>query len=53
VEGVSPFRYRDGAAPENVALRYWLEAVATTGTRQTFGPASVPAAGKARTFALY
>ena len=53
IEGVSPFRYRDAGAAENVALEYWLEAVATTGTRQTFGPASVPPAGKAHTFALY
>jgi len=53
VEGFSPFRYRDAGAAENVALKYWLEAVATTGTRRTFGPASVPPAGKARTFALY
>jgi hypothetical protein len=53
VEGVSPFRYRDAQAPENVALRYWLEAVATTGMRKTFGPASVPPAAEARTFALY
>jgi hypothetical protein len=53
VEGVSPFRYRDAQAPENVALRYWLEAVATTGTRRTFGPASVPPTAGARTFALY
>jgi len=53
IEGVSPFRYRDAQAAENVALEYWLEAVAATGTGQTFGPASVPPAGKARTFALY
>jgi len=53
IEGVSPFRYRDAQAAENVALKYWLEAVAATGTTRTFGPASVPPAGKARTFALY
>jgi len=53
IEGVSPFRYRDAGAAENVAVKYWLEAVATTGTGRTFGPASVPPAGKARTFALY
>jgi hypothetical protein len=53
IEGVSPFRYHDGEAAENVAVKYWLEAVATTGTTRTFGPASVPPAGKARTFALY
>jgi hypothetical protein len=53
IRGVSPFSYRDARAPENAALKYWLEAVATTGTRQTFGPASVPPAGKARAFALY
>jgi len=53
IGGSSPFRYRDAQAPENVAVKYWLEAVATTGTTRTFGPASVPPAGKARTFALY
>ncbi len=53
IEGVSPFRYRDAAAPENVALKYWLEAVATTGKGQTFGPASVPPKAEARAFALH
>jgi len=53
IRGSSPFRYRDAGAAENVAVKYWLEAVATTGTTRTFGPASVPPAGKARTFALY
>ncbi len=53
VEGVSPFRYRDKAASAGVAYRYWLEVVATAGKTRTFGPASVPPAAEARTFALY
>jgi len=53
IAGKSPYLFRDAQAPEDVALKYWLEGVAATGTTRTFGPASVPPAGKARTFALY
>jgi hypothetical protein len=51
--GSSPFLYRDAAAESAVAYRYWLELVAANGTRRTYGPASVPPAGKAHSFALF
>ncbi|UCH78861.1 MAG: T9SS type A sorting domain-containing protein [Candidatus Coatesbacteria bacterium] len=50
--GASPFLYRDGAAESAVAYRYWLELVAASGTRRTYGPAAVPPAGNAHSFAL-
>jgi hypothetical protein len=52
IEGRSPFVYVDGRAPAT-ECRYWLEAVATTGKGQTFGPATVPPAAQPGTFALY
>jgi hypothetical protein len=51
IEGRSPFTYVDDAAPET-KCSYWLEVVVGTGTTRTFGPASVPPATKAATFAL-
>lgn len=52
VTGSSPFLFRDEGARAGVAIDYWLEAVAATGTGRTFGPATVPPASKRATFAL-
>jgi hypothetical protein len=52
IEGRSPFVYADGGAPAT-ECRYWLEAVATTGKRQTFGPATVPPVTRRGAFALH
>ena len=53
ITGISPFLFHDAEAAEDVALEYWLEAVAATGKGQTFGPATVPPAAKAHAFALF
>ncbi|MEE9457280.1 MAG: T9SS type A sorting domain-containing protein [bacterium] len=53
ITGSSPFLFRDAAAKSAVAYRYWLELVPLTGTSRTYGPASVPPAGKAHAFALF
>jgi hypothetical protein len=52
IAGMSPFLFRDAEAAEDIALEYWLEAVAATGKGQTFGPATVPPATKTGAFAL-
>ena len=53
ITGSSPFLFRDAAAENAVGYRYWLELVPLTGTSRTYGPASLPPAGKAHAFALY
>ena len=53
IAGSSPFLYRDAAAENAVAYRYWLELVAASGASRTYGPASLPPAGKAHAFALF
>ncbi|MEE8639507.1 MAG: T9SS type A sorting domain-containing protein [bacterium] len=53
ITGMSPFLFRDAEAAEDVALEYWLEAVAYTGKGQTFGPATVPPAKRPSAFALH
>jgi hypothetical protein len=53
ITGSSPFLFRDAAAENAVGYRYWLELVPLAGTSRTYGPASLPPAGKAHAFALY
>jgi len=53
IAGSSPFLYRDAAAENAVAYRYWLELVSPAGTNRTYGPASVPPGAKAHAFALF
>ncbi|MEE9457281.1 MAG: T9SS type A sorting domain-containing protein [bacterium] len=53
ITGSSPFLFRDAAAESAVGYRYWLELVPLTGTSRTYGPVSLPPAGKAHAFALY
>jgi hypothetical protein len=53
ITGTSPFLFRDAEAPENAALDYWLELIAPSGAGRTYGPASVPPAGKAHAFTLF
>jgi len=53
VTGRSPYRYVDENVSPGETYKYWLEAVALNGERETFGPAEVRLATKAAAFALY
>ncbi len=53
ITGRSPYDFVDNDVRPGKGYRYWLEAVALSGERATFGPAAVRLSGKAATFALY
>jgi hypothetical protein len=53
ITGRSPYTFVDGDVRPGKVYRYWLEAVALSGERATFGPAEVRLSGKAATFALH
>ncbi len=52
ISGRSPYEYRDDDVRAGESYRYWLEAVALKGRRETFGPVTCEAGKRARAFAL-
>ncbi len=53
ITGRSPYRFVDKDVSPGVGYRYWLEAVALNGERETFGPAEVRLPIKPAAFSLY
>ncbi len=53
ITGRSPYAYVDEDVQPGSEYRYWLEAVALSGERETFGPAEVRLPAKTAAFALY